>query len=152
MAILKSDAIVRKEQIAISNKAEASNLTGKLPLIETVSYTLTGSEAANDTIQLMDLPVGAVVIPDLCSVTSADPGTTLTLDIGDAADVDRYADDIVLNAGGRVGFNSTLPVPAGITTPYLTVATSRVFATVKTAAALTAAVKLNFLIAYRIKG
>lgn len=152
MANFKSSNIVREEQLSASLQAEPANINGKLPLVETITYTLLSTEAANDTIQLFDLPAGCVIIPNLCSVTCADPGTTLTLDIGDALDTDRYADDIVLSAGGNVNFASTLPVPAGITTPYCPTASSRVYATVKTAASLTAAVVLNFSIAYRIKG
>lgn len=152
MANFKSSNIVREEQLSASLQAEPANINGKLPLFETITYTLLGSEAANDTIQLFDLPAGCVLIPQLSTVTCADPGTTLTLDIGDAADTDRYADGIVLSAGGMVNFASTLPVPAGITTPFCPTASSRVIVKVDTAATLTAAVVLNFCIAYRIKG
>jgi hypothetical protein len=120
--------------------------------VEHISYTLLGTEAANDTIQLFDLPAGSVIIPALCWVTCADPGTTLTLDIGDAADPDRYADGIVLSAGGNVNFASTLPVPAGITTPFCPTTTSRVIVTVASANTLTATTVLNFCVVYRIKG
>lgn len=150
MANFKSSAVVLGEQIAISSQAEASNLTGKLPLVETISYLLATTEAANDTIQLFDLPAGCVIIPQLSSVTCADPGTTLTLDIGDATDPDRYADGIVLSAGGNVNFASGT-LPAAVVTPYLPTATSRVIATVASANTLSA-VTLYFSIAYRIKG
>ena len=152
MANFKSDLITAKDQVNISDKALSASFTGTLPLIQTVSYILTGTCVANDTLQLLDLPPGAVLLPQLSSVTCADPGTALTLDIGDITDTDRYADDIVLSNGGIVEFASQLPVPAGIITPKLTTENSRVFATVKTATALTAGVKLTFLIAYRING
>ena len=152
MANYKSSYITRQELLTSSAAAEAANLTGKLPLVQHISYTLLGTEAAADTIQLFDLPPGCVIIPQLSSVTCADPGTTLTLDIGDALDTDRYADGIVMSSGGLVNFASTLPVPAGITTPYLPTATSRVICKVDTASGVTAGVVLNFLVAYRIKG
>jgi hypothetical protein len=152
MANYKSSYITRQEQLTSSLAAESANLTGKLPLVQHIYYTVLSGQVAADTIQLFDLPPGCVIIPQLSSVTCADPGTTLTLDIGDALDTDRYADGIVMSAGGLVNFASTLPVPAGITTPYLPTATSRVIATVATLASPTAGVVLNFLVAYRIKG
>jgi hypothetical protein len=152
MPNFNSSYVARLLSLNASAQAEPENLTGKLPLIETLTYRLLGSEVANDTIQLFDLPAGCVIIPNLCSVICNDPGTTLTLDIGDSLDTDRYADDIVLSNGGLVNFASTVPVPAGITTPFCPPATSRVFATVKSAASLTANVVLNFSIVYRIKG
>lgn len=152
MANFKSNVIVTQEGASARTQAQPSNYVGKLPLAAVCAYTLLGTEAANDTIQLMDLPAECVLLPQLSSVTCADPGAALTLDIGDAADTDRYADDIALLNGGQVGFASTLPVPAGITTPFLPSATSRVYATVKVATTLTPGTVLNFLIAYRIKG
>ena len=121
-------------------------------LMATAIYTLAGSEAANDTIQLVDLPVGAVVVPQLSSCTSsADPGTTLTLNVGDAADVDRYAQGIVLSSGGSIPFTNT-NIPAAVATPYrVASANTRVYCTVASAASLTATVKLVFTIAYRVK-
>jgi hypothetical protein len=152
MANFKSNVIVIQEGADASAQAQPSNYVGKLPLFHTCTYTLLSTEVANDTIQLMDLPAECVLIPQLSSVTCSDPGTALTLDIGDAADPDRYAVGISLSNGGQVGFGSTTAVAAGITTPFLPAATSRVYATVKTATTLTPGTVLNFLVAFRIKG
>jgi hypothetical protein len=131
---------------------DGDDVTGVV-LIATASYTLSGSEAANDTIQLVDLPVGSVVLPQnsYCT-TSADPGTTLTFSVGDAGSATRYANGIVLSAGGSVSLTNT-NIPTAAVTPYrITTATGqRLIATVASAASLTAAVKVVFTIAYRVK-
>ena len=154
MPNFKSATIVRQEQLSASAQAEPSNMNGKLPLIQRVSYTLLGSEAANDTIELFDLPAGAVIVPQDSSVTCLDPGTTLTLDIGDSADTDRYADGIIMSAGGIVNFCSTAAttMPAAVATPFAPTATTRIVAKLDTAATLTAGVVLYFSIVYRIRG
>lgn len=154
MANFKSTTIVRQEQLSASLQAEPANLNGKLPLHQRVSYTLLGTEVANDTIQLFDLPAGAVIVPQDSDVTCLDPGTTLTLDIGDAADTDRYADGIVMSAGGIVNFCATAgtTIPAAVVTPFAPTVTTRIIAKIDTAATLTAGVVLYFNIVYRIRG
>ena len=114
------------------------------------SYTLTGSEAANDLIYLPELPPGSTIVPQLCSVTSADPGTTLTLDVGDSGDSDRYAAGIVLSAGGRIEFTSGT-LPAAVGTPYRLTAPTQPIVKIASANTLTANVKLNFVIGYVAK-
>lgn len=151
MANFKSDLITANDQIDISDKVVNGDRTGGLLLFATAIYTLVATEAAADTIQLFDLPAGAVIIPQLSHVTGADPGTTLTVDVGDAGDVDRYADGITLSNGGQVAFCSGT-MPAAVAAPYQPTATTRIYATVASAATLTAAVKLAFTVAYRIKG
>lgn len=158
MADYKSDIITKVEAVDSGKQASGlvngDDVTGVL-LLATVSYTLTGSEAANDTIQLVDIPAGAVIVPQNSYCTaSADPGTTLTLKVGDSADDDRYASGIVMSAGGIIGFCSAT-MPAAVATPYRipsSVGASRIIATVASANTLTAAVKLVFTIAYRVKG
>ena len=152
MANFKSDLITANDQVNISDKVVNGDRTGGLLLYATAIYTLLATEAANDTIQLFDLPAGAVIVPQLSHATcSADPGTALTFDIGDAGDVDRYANDILLAAGGQVAFTAGT-MPAGVAAPYQPTAQTRVYATVVTATSLTAAVKVVFTIAYRVKG
>jgi len=126
---------------------EGANVSGGLKSLQ-AAYTLAGSEAANDVLYLAKLPSGAMVIPSLSSVYCPDPGTTLTLDVGDEADADRYADAIVLSAGGSVKFDSVLPV-AAITAPYRLTVEGWVLATVASASSLSA-VKLNFTIVYNL--
>jgi len=154
MANFKSDLITANDQINISDKVVNGDRTGGILLYATAILTLAGTEAAADTIQLFDLPAGAVIVPQLSHATcSADPSSgTLTLDVGDAGDVDRYANDILLASGGQVAFCSGT-MPAAVAAPYQPTAQTRIYATIVAASASpTASVKIAFTIAYRVKG
>lgn len=152
MATFKSDLLTAADSVSVSDQqAIEGDRIGGMVLYAFASYTLAGTEAADDIIALADIPADCVVLPQLSKVTcGADPGTALVLDIGDS-DVDRYADGIALSSGGQVEFTSgTMPV--AVATPYRMTAKTRVNAKVITATSLTAAVELTFTIAYRIRG
>lgn len=73
-----------------------------------VQYQMLDSEVTSDTIDLIELPVGAQILPYLCRTSiSGDPGTTLTLNIGTTGDVDAFAAVLVLSAGVAAAW--TLP-------------------------------------------
>jgi hypothetical protein len=130
---------------ALADSSKLVSPTGTLEFKQ-FPYTLVGTEAANDIINITRLPLGAVVVPSLCSVTAEDPGTTLTLDIGTAENPDGLADGIVLSSGGQVAFTSaTMPADA-LTQTRL--ASQLVYATVASAASLTANAKLCFNLAW----
>lgn len=157
MATFKSTLVTKQEAARTkpsSGLRDGDDAFGIL-MLATASVTLTSATAAADIIQIVPpelIPVGAVVVPQLCSVTSADPGTTLTLDIGDAADADRYADGIVLSAGGQVGFCSALPNPASVAAPFRLTEQAVIQATVLAGAStITDGTVLTFIIAYRAK-
>lgn len=121
-----------------------------------IPYALAGTEDVADIIELCLLPADAIVIPQLSNVTcSADPGTTLTLDIGNAQNPDGAADGIVLSSGGQVPFTNTA-IPAWVAaTPLVEDVeggdlNTLIFATVASANTLTAAVVLYFCIAYKL--
>lgn len=125
---------------------------GGLVLRKKAVITTDGSVTANDLWFLCDLPPGAVLEPSLSYVTcSADPGTTLTLDIGHSGNTDEYADGIVLSSGGRVNFASGT-IPSAVGTPRRTTTTERVYATVASADTVTSGVKLVFDLVYVVKG
>ena len=118
------------------------------------SYTWLGSEASGEIINLMELPAGAIVIPQLSSVTTlTDAGATVTMDIGEAADPNGMASLIVLSAVGQVSFTST-NVPAYIAPTPLTADTGEtngnttIYATLGTVTTPTASV-LYFVIAWK---
>jgi len=123
-------------------------ITGKMRFA-TIPYTLVGTEAANDIINLVQLKEGAVVYPSSSRVVCEDPGTALTIDIGFASNDDALTDglalttahDLTFTAGGTATAQQYVPVA-------LAHADRLIFATVKTATALTAGAKLLFLIAY----
>jgi hypothetical protein len=75
------------------------------------TVTLAGTETASDTIYLVKLPKGARVIPHLCNIVCDDPGTTLTGNVGDAADPDRYGSAIALGVGGSFSLDELLTAP-----------------------------------------
>ena len=141
------------DRVNTSRLAAANEASGDLE-VATFQYPLSSGteEVANDVIKLGIIPVGAIVVPALCTVHSADPGTTLTLDIGYEGNTDAYADGITLSSGGLINFTSGTapsaldnePLTAGTTYPDGTV-----LATVASAGTLTDAVVLTFTIVYR---
>lgn len=119
-----------------------------------VEVALTTATAANDTFQLIDLPPGAVLVPELCSISaSADPGITLTIDVGDSGDADRYCDGAnlgALSAAGIVQFTAPA-IPAAVFTPYRPTDVTRIYATAATAGTVSNHT-LKFSLVARIKG
>lgn len=137
-----------------SRQAAANIASGDLE-VAVFQYALSSGteEVANDVILLGIIPVGSIVVPSLCSVYCADPGTTLTLDVGYVDNPDAYADGIALSSGGRVEFTSgTAPsalTPEPLTAVLTTYPPGTVLATVASASTLTDAVVLTFVIAYK---
>lgn len=152
MAIYKSDIITARDQLKYSDKIVDPIKTGGLPLIATANYTLKAIDAVNDQILLIELPAGACLLPQESSVICSDPGTTLTIDVGDAASPNRYATGIDLSAGGQVRFTSTSVMPSSVVTPLVVTKSTVVYATIKTAAALVPGTVLVFTIHYRVHG
>jgi hypothetical protein len=126
---------------------------GDLRFYNVEVLTTTGT-AANDTFQLFDLPPGCVIVPELSKITaSGDPGTTLTIDVGDSGDPDRYCDGAnlgALSAAGVVEFLAPA-IPAAVLTAYRPTETTRIYATAATAGTVSA-VTLKFSIVVRKKG
>lgn len=113
--------------------------------------TLTGSVADADIFNLMYLPKDAKVVPAASRVQcSADPGTTLVLDVGISTDTDLFADGIILSAGGSIAFDSLVCEQAK--TPTKLTDNTLVYATVPASGAntVTNAVTLTFWIAYTL--
>jgi hypothetical protein len=130
------------------------NITSGTVEYAVIQYSLAGTEAAADIIKLCLWPAGVIPIPSLSKVTcGADPGTTLTMDVGTVADPDGFADGLVLSAGGQIEFGSSSPMPAWLAqTPLVADAgtgNAEVYATVVSANTLTAATVLTFTLAYK---
>lgn len=130
-----------------------SNISSGTVEYATIQYTLAGTEAAADIVNLCVLQPGVIPLPSLSKVTcGADPGTTLTLDIGSSNDADGFADGITLSSGGQVEFTSGT-APAWLTPTPLAADSGKgyttIYATVASAATLTAAVVLTFTIAFK---
>jgi len=115
---------------------------------------LTTDNAATDVIDLIELPVGATVLPELSFILVTDDATSgsLTIDIGDSVDGDRYADGIDCSAEGRVYFTAvaSTTVPAGLHNRHKTTDTTRLIrATLATFTATIEAGELIVVIAYK---
>lgn len=126
------------------------NQGGPLHVVH-ASITLTSATADGDILRICHLPQGAKVVPALSKVQChADPGTTLVLDVGTAADVDAYADGLVLSNGGAVAFDANVCEQAK--TPARLTANTLVYATVPTsgASSVTNGSVLTFWIAYTL--
>lgn len=84
-----------------------------------------------DVIKLMKLPIGARIIPALCSVDYGLPAATAwTAKVGDELDDDRYGAALALGtAAGRKEFIDAGTKGVGFLTPYKTVASIWVIVT-----------------------
>jgi hypothetical protein len=93
---------------------------GPIILITTI-YTMLGTEAANDLVNIAKIPARCRPIPELSHVIGDGIATTATLDVGDtddtdAADPDRYADGLNVAAAGTDQFSGGV----ASLTPYTT--------------------------------
>ena len=115
-----------------------------------VRYVLT-TDAVDETIQICILPVGAVPLPELSSVScGSDPGTTLLMDIGNTANPDGWADGISLSSGGRVACDSGA-VPAWFDPYTLPDENNTIYATyMATTTGLTPTTVVTFNLAYKM--
>lgn len=148
-----SSTIYTAQNTALTQNYEAPSAVDFVGTVRVarVAITTTAGMADADTFNLVYLPAGAVVVPSMSKVQcSADPGTTLVLDIGTSSDTDAFADGIVLSSGGAIAFDANVcaqaHAPAALTAPTL------VYATIPSsgAASVTADVTLRFWIAYTL--
>lgn len=132
----------------------AKNAQGKLRIVQ-VPYTINGSEAANDIINLTTLKAGTRVLSARSKLVAQNPGTTLTLAVGDTSNTGRYANGLTLSNTAfdkefsqNVGTDTYVPTDIVIGNPPSSIADQgTVVAKVLTAASLTAGQKLLFLLA-----
>lgn len=117
----------------------------------TVIYTVTGTETTADLIALLSLPIGSVVFPDLCRVSSDGIGGTGAItQIGDAGSAARYSATsiAVATAVSEVPVTTTNAI-AVANPPYQVVAGNEtLLATLTFATAITAGKLIVFRIAY----
>ncbi len=77
-----------------------------------------GDESAAEVVDLIELPEGAMVFPEHSKViVSTDCAATLTVDVGDATDPNRYADGVDAGAVGEDSFLAPA-IPAAVATKY----------------------------------
>ncbi len=124
-----------------------------------IPYVLHTSPALADAdvIKLCVLPADVIPLPHLSSVVcDADPGTSITFDVGTAANDDGWADGLVLTASGKAEFcfSAVSPAPAWLAPTPLVADTgsgnAEVFATVKGApSGVVAGMAVHFVLAYK---
>lgn len=147
MATLYSD-IATKQLDTVNKRQGGLKVTGNV-CMAVATYTLTASEVANDIINLVKLPAGAMVLPHLSKVIAENPGTQLTLQIGDdldTPDVDKYSGTLDISAGGK--FDLVEGATVGGLTPAALSDEAWVTAKVIAQSSLTADQTVTFYIAY----
>lgn len=111
--------------VNLGDRIDGALITSRLSMAW-LTYTLAGTEAANDIVRLFRGRQGMIIIPHLSIVHGNGIAATATLDVGDddvlgvgaAADADRYADGLDVAAAGSDLFNSVAPTTAARATPY----------------------------------
>lgn len=123
----------------------------------TIKVPVTADNVATDVITLLELPAGAIVLPELSRIYVTDDMTSgaLTIDIGDIVDPDRYCDGANCASVGLVEF-LTPATPAGLATKtpvaktgVSTTDTSLVTATLATFTATIEAGEFYVILAYK---
>jgi hypothetical protein len=153
MATFNSDIYAKQANPILGNRNAGIRETGRL-LFLTATYTMVGTEAAGDKINIGKLPQGCIIDPSHSTVVGDAIATTATLDVGDddvagvgaAADVDRYADGLDVAAAGVDRFDSI--AAAARLTPYVLGTDSIIIGTLVTLDTPVAGKKLTFRIGY----
>ena len=115
--------------------------SGKIQLTR-ATWTPDGTDVQNNVVNIVTLPVGAMVIPHLSQLSmessAANGSPVLDLSIGDGGDADRYMLATDVKAGGTFVFAqdglSPATRPAGCTPYYLRSGSNIVKATITSSA------------------
>jgi len=144
MATFNSDIYATQSASTGDNRADGRLLSGKLR-VANATWTLAGTEAATDVVNLVELPKGCLIDPSRSFVQAENPGTALIVDLRFSSDVDALTPTaLTLSSGGKVAVDE-----AGAAA-LVTVADGDevIFATVNTATSLTADQVIRVSIAY----
>ena len=115
-----------------------------------IDVAVAASAAQGDTVNLIEMPVGAIVYPELSFIVVTDDMSSgaVTIDIGDT-DVDRYCDGANCASVGTVQFLAPA-IPDGYTNRHkITEATKLIKATFATLAATVEIGAFRVVIAYK---
>lgn len=136
--------------IDLAKRGNERNLTPRFN-VANITYTMLGTEAAGEKINLMLGLQGMTIIPEHSFITSDGISTTCTMDVGDTdptADQDRYcAAANVAAANARPLFSAT-GNPVAAVTPYTLAFNAFIQATFLTLTVPVAGKKLQFVIGY----
>jgi len=68
--------------------------------VASATYTVTATLSAGDVIQMVNVPKGAQVVGMVLTATDLDTGTSMTLDVGDGIDPNRYVNASTIGQAG----------------------------------------------------
>jgi hypothetical protein len=106
-------------QTAFNAKQGKGHITGtrRVSGLFTIGTDNSATLANNDVLQMVKIPAGAKIVDMYLACSDIDSGAnTITLDIGDSDDVDRFFDGSTLaQAGGHFGTSAQARLGANIT-------------------------------------
>lgn len=147
MPTFQTNVAARIGKLGKAGNVDQTLYQGDLKILR-ATVTVPSTLAANDIIEIGVIPAGARVLPSLSQVVChADPGSSLRLQIGDAADTDRYAAILNLDSGGVVNFTAP-SIPDGVANNLKVAVDTPIFATVTTATSITNNSVLTFQVAF----
>ena len=149
MATTKSD-LATAQSSATTNAASRlrdSQLSAGAVYVAEARFTCADIAAANDIVELVYLPEGARVLPHLSKIAADNPGTELTVQIGDGANPDLYSGTVDISAGGVFDFAGGNAAVDG----YVTTAQDSVDLKAIAVDTLTDASDVTVFIAYTLK-
>jgi hypothetical protein len=124
-----------------ADRASGYKATGQV--LYHVSTVTTTAIDLGSTINIGKIPIGSIVVPCLSWVEHGAVGTSVTFNIGDSADADRYATLIDVAAAGITQFDAPL------TTEYSTLSTTNTIICTTAGATMDAGIDVKFVVAYR---
>jgi hypothetical protein len=151
MATFNTAEYTKQADGLLSNRVAGQIASGDIRIAEAV-YTTAGTEAASDLVNVITLPIGAVVLPENCRYAyeaSGGTGTAIST-LGDAGDDDRYsATSVTITSAGTTAVTA---VTDRVLTRYaVTASTNTVIAKLGlSSGSVTAGKKIKFVIAYRL--
>jgi hypothetical protein len=91
---------------------------GPVVIQQSITHSVTANPAADDRLQLFKVPRGARILEVLFTSTDMDTGTpTLTAEVGDGGDTDRFITSKAIGAAGA-GVVQRLDNPVGLNYQY----------------------------------
>lgn len=151
MATFKTDVQAGQTGLA-AKRVEGQKVTGQIVWAEATWTVPAETVTSGDNIEIVTLPIGAIVYPELSrTITEGLGGTTVAIPkIGDSADDDRYtaASAAVVSAGNT----AWTPNSAASVVPRYAVTkdTNVLIANLTHAGAPTAGKRVQWLIAFRM--
>lgn len=149
MATVKTDVATAQSSQSVRDRVDGNSVTGGIRFAEAVLTV--GTLAAADIIEIVTLPIGAIVLPERSWVATDGVGGTSAVisKIGDASDDDRYsATSIAITSGGITAVTAANTTSGIVRTP-VTSATNTIKATFGLGSGtVTAGQKIRFSIAY----